>query len=135
MPLTTRHQRGFSLIESLIAMVIFSVGVLSLVAAQAAAKQYSVDAQLHAEAMHHASGLIAQMRLADPSTVATQYSSPAGLAYVAWRDQLGGAERGLPGAAALPPQVSIVGTTVSVQIFWVGMSQRTRRQLSLVTEL
>lgn len=132
---TIARIEGFSLIEALIAVVIFSIGILSLVAAQAMAKQYAADAQWNAEAMHHASALIGALRLADQDTIASEFSAPTGAAYVGWLAQVSTGPRALPGADTYPPTITFAGRTVTVQINWVGAAQQARRKLVLVTDL
>ena len=130
-----RRAHGFSLLEALIAIVIFSIGILSLVAAQAAAKQYASDAEWSAEAMHHASSLIAAMRLADQSTVATDFASPSGAGFTAWSAHVGTGSHALPGATTYPPTVSVAGKTVTVQLNWLAASGAAPRRIVLITEL
>lgn len=70
-----RHTlHGGTLLEVLVAVLIFSFGILGLVAMQARATQYSIDAQDRNRAALFADDLAAQMRLArsvDPGTAVT----------------------------------------------------------------
>jgi type IV pilus assembly protein PilV len=56
-----RSQRGIMLLEALIAILIFSVGILGLVGLQATAVKQSTDARLRAEAAQLADQLLGQM--------------------------------------------------------------------------
>jgi type IV pilus assembly protein PilV len=72
------RQRGFSLVEVLVAVVIFSLGVLGLVRLQATAVRMSTDARQRAEATFLADQLLARMLISDPATAATFAHRPGG---------------------------------------------------------
>lgn len=63
------RQHGFSLLEGLIAIVVFSLGALGMIEMQARAVQLSVDAQERANASFLINRLISQIALQD-ATVA-----------------------------------------------------------------
>lgn len=69
---------GFTLIEVLIAILVFSFGILGAVALQASAIKMSTDAQQRAEATFLADQLLARMLIADPATAATFAHHPGG---------------------------------------------------------
>ncbi|MBT9495136.1 MAG: type IV pilus modification protein PilV [Paucibacter sp.] len=102
--------RGFMLLEVLIALLIFALGVLGLVGLQANAVKQSGQAKYRADATLLANELIGQMWVADrsPAALSTNFSSAGGgAAYNAWKARVTTA---LPGAATHPPVVTI--TTV-----------------------
>lgn len=112
-------QRGVMLIEVLIATLIFLIGVLGLVAAQAAAIRHQSDAQYRSEAMLLADTLIARMWVWSPATRATAFDDPAGSAYVAWRDNE--VIPLLPGSSSDAPTVVFDAANprrVTVTVFW-----------------
>ncbi len=67
------RQNGMSLLEGLLAVLIFSVGILALVALQATSVRATTDAKLRADASFLASQLIARMW--------TDFSNMNGYAY------------------------------------------------------
>lgn len=71
-------QSGFTLIEVLIAILVFSFGILGAVALQASAIKMSTDAQQRAEATFLADQLLARMLIADPATASTFAHHPNG---------------------------------------------------------
>jgi type IV pilus assembly protein PilV len=73
-----RRQRGFSMVEVLVALVVFSLGVLGLIRLQATAVRMSTDARQRAEATFLADQLLARLLIADPSTAATFAHRPDG---------------------------------------------------------
>jgi type IV pilus assembly protein PilV len=71
-------QSGFTLIEVLVSILVFSFGILAAVGLQAAAIKLSTDAQQRAEATFLADQLLARMLIADRATAATFAHHPNG---------------------------------------------------------
>jgi type IV pilus assembly protein PilV len=63
MPKTHAQQRGFSLVELLIALLIFSIGILSIAGLQTISKQSGFEAIQRTTAAQIAQGLLEEMRL------------------------------------------------------------------------
>jgi type IV pilus assembly protein PilV len=72
------HQSGFSLIEVLVSVLVFSFGVLAMVNMQATAIKMSTDAQQRAEATFLADQLLARMLIADSASAPSFAHNPAG---------------------------------------------------------
>ena len=66
-----RAQRGFTLIEVLVSLLVFAFGVLGLLGLQSTAIRFSSDAQQRADATFLADQLLGRMLIADPATIAT----------------------------------------------------------------
>ncbi|MBS3936113.1 MAG: type IV pilus modification protein PilV [Sulfuritalea sp.] len=116
-----RHAAGATLLEVLIALLLFSFGILGLLGMQAVAAQLTGEAKYRAEAAMYASQLIGQMWADNPANLAADYASgTAGPKYVAWRNQIQAPATGLPGAVgANAPTVTVDGNNVvTVTIFW-----------------
>jgi type IV pilus assembly protein PilV len=123
-----QQQAGVMLIEALIAILIFSVGILGLVGLQASATSISTDSKYRSEAALIANDLIATMWTSNRSNLAltAAYSSPGGPAYTAWL--AANVVPVLPGAAANPPVIVVTPTgsaatgdtsLVTITINWV----------------
>jgi type IV pilus assembly protein PilV len=129
------RSRGVALIEALIAILLFSLGILGTVATQARSVQMLSEATLRSQAAQHATDLIAEMWLTDPALRQALYSSTAAspIRYQAWKERLESGARALPGAADDPPQVDVeiiqtpysmlaagsqTVSAVTVTIFW-----------------
>ncbi|NDV12417.1 type IV pilus modification protein PilV [Crenobacter caeni] len=69
--MTSLHsrQRGVSLIEALVAILLFSLGVLGLIALQGRAVTLSADAKYRADAAFLADSLIGRIAVADQSNL------------------------------------------------------------------
>lgn len=72
------REQGFTLIEVLVSVLVFSVGVLGMVGLQATAVRLATDAQQRAEATFLADQLLARMLIADPATAASFAHHPDG---------------------------------------------------------
>lgn len=116
-----RAQRGIVLIDAMVAIVIFSIGVLGMVALQAAAIKLSSDAKYRSDAAMAAEQVIAQMWASDPAALAANFSSPDGATYKTWKDTVTRltAQSGLPGASGKPPTIEVnADNIVTVTVYW-----------------
>src|SRR5687767_1458467 len=113
-----RHrQSGFSLIEALVAIVIFSIGVLALIALQVTSVRQSSNAKYRSDAALLANQLIGQMWVSDRATPTLQANfNTGGTLYTQW---VANVQAQLPGAAASAPTVAVSADgQVTVNVFW-----------------
>jgi type IV pilus assembly protein PilV len=124
------NQSGVMLLEALIAILVFSLGILSLVALQATAVQLTSDAKYRTDATLLANRLIGQMWTSgySPADLETKFETN-GTLYNAWLANVSGKE-GLPGVVAATtgvvstlPTVEVTPVTlltadVEIRIFW-----------------
>jgi len=108
-PNTTR-QSGVILIEALVAILIFSIGILALVGLQATAIKQSTDARYRTEAAALANELIAEMWVSDrtTATLITNFAT-GGPLYTAWANRVAGV---LPGGIAPTVTIDAAGTAI-----------------------
>jgi type IV pilus assembly protein PilV len=123
-PITSRRaQSGAFLLEALIAILIFSFGVLGIVGLQARSLKAVGDAQYRGEAAYYAETLAGRMWAHDPLDVKT-YFGAGGAGFTSWSDQITAAGTGLPGASTFPPEItfddlsSINGVMAKIVIYW-----------------
>ena len=131
-------QQGVALLEALIAILIFSIGILSIVALQAVSVNLSADAKYRSDASLLANQLIGNMWVADrtAATLRTNFSSAAsgiaaGANYAAWQANVANTLPGVSGVAATQPTVTITPVTttggissmVTVTVFWKPPSE------------
>jgi type IV pilus assembly protein PilV len=122
-----RHgQGGFMLLEALIAIVIFSIGILGLLALQAVAINNASGAKYRSDAALQAENLVGQMWVSSrvPASLQANFASAGGgQPYATWAS---GVAAVLPGAATYTPVVTVqpVTTTVTpsslvtITIYW-----------------
>lgn len=128
MTCTPRNQQGSMVIEALIAILLFSMGILAIVGLQAASIRLSTDAKYRADASLLANQLIGQMWVSDrtPATLASNFASASAVnnTYTAWRNN--NVYAALPGVSGVPanqPTVTVstaassVGE-VTITLFW-----------------
>ena len=123
---TPKTQAGVMLLEALVAILIFSVGILGIVKLQAASIQESSAAEYRTIASMMANDVISQMWVSDKTTLKTDFES--GTPYTQWKSKV--MASGLPGISATQnaPTIAITsvaggtGSTASnqavVTVFW-----------------
>jgi type IV pilus assembly protein PilV len=141
-----RHARGLALIDVLIAVLVFAVGVLAVVALQATAAQQSSQAKYRAEATMLANALISSMWLTDRQVATLQDRfATGGDDYDAWLATVADV---LPGSADNPPEVTVESVAggagapntarVTVQLRWkppTAAEEDAPNQLVMVTQI
>ena len=143
-----RLQRGVMLIEALIGILIFSIGILALIGMQATALRNTTDARYRSEAAYLANSIISQIRL-DAQNLAS-YDDLAAINYAprtAWRNQV---EATLPGiviaANQLVPSIVVandpavtfagdvdVSSQVTVTVNWLQPGETQQHQFQVVS--
>jgi type IV pilus assembly protein PilV len=125
---TARDQRGSFILEALIAILIFSFGVLGIVALQAQSIKATNESQYRAEAVYLANSLLATMWSDKFATLKSYYDKDGGqLGYTTFAADVAAI---LPGGGANPPNVQVfmpgdapeipstTSAIVKVNIFW-----------------
>lgn len=154
----TGRQTGSMLLEGMIALLIFSMGILAVVGMQASAVKVSSDAKYRSDACLLANELIGKMWVSDrtQAMLQTAFANPGGTAYTAWAWVGTGATAGtqaapaagtvlytLPGAQATPPTVVITPVTttivpsslVTVTVFWQAPNDTTGHNFVAVAQI
>jgi type IV pilus assembly protein PilV len=122
-----KSQSGSVLLEALVAILIFSVGILAVVGMQTTAVKAASDAKYRSDASLLAGELIGQMWVTDRTGATLQNNFQGGggtngTAYTAWLVNVTAA---LPGVAANPPTVTVntANNLVTIQVFWLLPSE------------
>lgn len=113
------RQRGATLLEALIGILIFSIGILALVGMQALAIKHMSDAKYRSDAAFFASEIIGQMWV-NRTSLGTYAYAGAGAPPAAIDSWVTSIQNALPGvtAAANLPIITVAGTTVTVTVRW-----------------
>ncbi|HMO49092.1 MAG TPA: type IV pilus modification protein PilV [Rubrivivax sp.] len=141
-----RNARGFTLLEVLVSLLVFSLGVLALVAIQATAARMASDARDRSTATFLADQLLARMLISDPATVASFAHQPSGStacnpsgtasANAVVQGWLGEVAAQLPNAPASQQQVVVDAASglVTVRLCWQNGSD-TPRNLAVTNQV
>jgi type IV pilus assembly protein PilV len=123
------QQKGSMIIEALLAILLFSLGVIAMMGLQAASVTMASDAKYRSDANMLANNLMAQMWSNHESPTLTANFQTGGAVYNAW---LSDVEAALPGVAAKPPTVTFSsppagesGNAVEIVIYWKGPDEKT----------
>ncbi len=115
------RQSGTSLLEVLIAILIFSLGILGTTGLLATSIRASNDARYRSEAANLAGAMVADMWATGPGQLDTEFGT-SGTKLDAWKVK---AAALMPSADTNPPQVdlaqpglSLQSRTVVVTVFW-----------------
>lgn len=127
------------LLEALIGILIFSLGILALVGMQATALKATTDARDRTEASNLATEIIGEMWL-DRANLINYVYDGSGTPPAALANWVTDVENSLPNAAANHPTVTVgpsgslpatVGTEVEVTLFWQNPSDPNIHQFAM----
>jgi type IV pilus assembly protein PilV len=141
-------QTGVMLLEALVAILIFSLGVLSIIQLQAASIKQASGAQYRSMAALLANDLISRMWASDKtaSTLQTNFaSSTAGANYTQWLGTV--RSSGLPNISSANgtlPTVTFTtapatnagpgGSTAEVNVFWIEPGNSTKHKYTAIAQ-
>lgn len=114
-------QQGAVVLEALISILIFSIGILAIIGLQAASIKNSASAKYRTDASLLANRIIGEMWVGDKSTAALQasFDSPSGASYVAWADTVAQTLPGVSGVAANAPTVAVdANNQATITVYW-----------------
>lgn len=124
------------LLEGLMAILIFSLGILSIVALLGVSVKDSSSAKYRTEASLLANQVIAQMETGERTNAAlvAGYSSPAGANFVTWRTTVA---KTLPGVAGKNlPTISIAAdNTATVTVRWQAPGDGTAHSFVVIAKI
>jgi type IV pilus assembly protein PilV len=120
------NQKGAALIEALIAIIVFSIGIVGLMGIQAASVGAVSDTKIRQEASNVTQQLVGEMWSTllrkndgqpDLTYLASAYASPSGSAFVKWRDSA--VYTRLPKSNTIPPTVLIANNgEITITVSW-----------------
>lgn len=131
-------QSGSVLLEALIAILIFSLGILAIVGMQASAVKASTDAKFRSDASMLANQLIGQMWVSNRTLATLQtFTGGAGSDGAGYTTWLADVQAALPGTASAPPVVALnpANNQVTIQVFWISPGEVSAHQYVVVAQV
>jgi type IV pilus assembly protein PilV len=138
-----KKQKGSMLLEGLIGILIFSLGVLSLVGLQSVAVKNVTQSKYRSDAAYLADKFIAQMWVDDKTNLAANYAT-GGARYITWRNNIVN-NRSLPGVTTSParnlpivtmvPEPTTGSVTATITLFWQLPGEMTPHQYITVAQI
>lgn len=127
-------QRGVMLIEALIGLLIFMLGILALIGMQAIAMQYTIDAKYRSEASFLANQIIGVMWVDRANLNSYDTTSGAGTTQrAAW---ISSVTETLPGATGSNvPTITISGQQATIRVMWQRPGESSASQHSAVAQI
>lgn len=127
-----RREAGWTLMDGLIAIVVFSIGVLGLLALYLYSIRNSSEAEYRADAAFFANLAIASMWADDKKTLAANYASPSGSKFLVWQAEVQDAYTGLPNATGPnAPAIDVEpGNRVTVTVRWQASGGESHQYLT-----
>ena len=129
-------QSGVALLEALVGILIFSIGILALMGLQAQSIRNTVEAKYRNEAAYLANQIIGQMWVDRSNLAAYDTGGGANPNMVAWENQVANTLPRVVAGGANSPTIIVAGSQVTVTIFWqLPGSDSVQRQLSVVAQI
>lgn len=148
------RQRGIVLIDAMVAILIFSVGILGMVALQGSAAEMTGAANYRINAAMLADQVIAQMWADTPANIAGDFKGSKGTGgskYVDWYNTItdctstSAATGCVPGVKANPPSIDVAPQTiassgntqyqVTVTVYWQAPSDSSVHKYVSITAI
>ena len=129
------------LLEALVAILVFSAGIIGLIGLQAASIRSTTEAKYRTDAAFLANKVISQMWVDNNLALAATYAGTGGTGgpgYTAWLAEVSSATTGLPGATAAtnPPTIAIgANNVVTVTVRWQKPGDQLIHQYVTTTQI
>ena len=134
-----RLQRGTYLLEALVAILVFSFGIIGLIGIVAQSVRSTNDARYRAEAANLAAAAVGNMWATAATQLDTQFGA-GGAQLTAWQTQVAGLLPSATGSNApqidlTQPGLSANARTVVVTVFWQLPGDATRHQYVMTAQI
>ncbi len=125
-----RKEKGMTLIEALVGLVIFSFGILGLIGLQAVTVRDTMDAKYRIDAGYLANQIIATMWV--DRTNLSNYDTSLSGTFLPRDNWKAAVDTLLPGANGTDaPTITVSGTQVDITVRWKQPGEATARRLSV----
>jgi type IV pilus assembly protein PilV len=134
--LARKAQRGVALLEALVGILIFSIGILAMLGLQAQSIRNTVEAKYRNEAAYLANQIVGQMWVDRANMADYDTGGGANANMTAWRTRVANTLPGITVGGANSPTIAVAASQVTVTLFWrMPGADSTTRQLSIVAQI
>jgi type IV pilus assembly protein PilV len=134
-----KSQSGVMLLEAMIGILIFSLGVLALVGMQALATKVATESRERAEASNLASQLIGEMWINRTNLASYNYIGGSGSVPTVLNGWMTQVQTALPNADTYPPSVEVgtptlagvIGNEVIITVRWMSPGASSPRRFQM----
>lgn len=131
-----KTQSGVALLEALVGILIFSIGILALMGLQAQSIRNTVEAKYRNEAAYLANQIIGQMWVDRANLSTYDTGGGANPNMEAWRTRVANTLPRVVVGGANSPEIGVAGREVTVTIFWqMPGNDSVQRQFSVVAQI
>ena len=133
------RQDGMAVVENLVAILIFSFGILGIVGLLANSMKSSASAKYRNDASMLANQIVGQMWVSDktPAALKANFESPSGASFLAWRTSvsnvLPGVDTSVP--ASLPTIVIDANNVATVTVRWRAPGEEAAHNYVLIARI
>lgn len=130
------RQQGVALLEALVGILIFSIGILAMMGLQAQSIRNTVEAKYRNEAAYLANQIIGQMWV-DRANI-TDYDTAAGTNanMTGWRTRVAATLPGITVGGLNSPTIDIAGRQATITVFWrLPGADSSTRQVQVVAQI
>ncbi|MEO8386329.1 MAG: prepilin-type N-terminal cleavage/methylation domain-containing protein [Betaproteobacteria bacterium] len=132
------HQSGSSLLEALVAILIFSIGILAIVGLLSTSIRASSEAKYRSDANLLVNDVLGQMQVSDPLTLVANFKGQLGSGgpgYLSWYARVKNSANSLPNAAAYPPVIDVnAAGNVQVKVYWLAPGDASPQAHNLIVQ-
>jgi type IV pilus assembly protein PilV len=142
MNIRTRHieqtrQNGIAVVENLVAILIFSFGILGIVGLLASSMKSSASAKYRNDASMLANQIVGEMWVADKSNAALKagFESPGGASFTAWKTRVGTTLPGITDTVNLPTVAIDANNVATVTVRWQAPGEKAAHNYVLTARI
>jgi len=131
-----KNQSGVALLEALVGILIFSIGILALMGLQAQSIRNTVEAKYRNEAAYLANQIIGQMWVDRANLAAYDTGGGANQNMVNWRTQVANTLPRVVAGGTNSPTITVAANQATVTVFWqMPGADSVQRQFSVVAQI
>lgn len=131
-----QRQSGVALLEALVGILIFSIGILALMGLQAQSIRNTIEAKYRNEAAYLANQVIGQMWVDRDNLADYDTSGGAAQKMLDWRVKVADALPRVVAGGANSPTIAVAANQVTVTVFWqLPGTDSVLRQYSVVAQI